>query len=194
MRVVAGVLRSRTLRAPRGDATRPTTDRVRESLFAVLGDVHGAVVLDLYAGSGALAIEALSRGAATAVCVESARAAVQTIRDNARDLGLQQRLHVVARRVAECGPALGAHAPFTLVFADPPWAMVPDGIAPREVATLLAAPGRLAEGATIVLEHAARDASPALAGLVEIDARRWGDTAVTIYQRAPRLPDADAPP
>ncbi|MGZ3473851.1 MAG: RsmD family RNA methyltransferase, partial [Polyangiales bacterium] len=86
MRVVGGSLRSRTLRAPKGSATRPTTDRVRESLFAVLGDVSGLEVLDLYAGTGALAIEALSRGAAAAVLVERDRAALDAIRVNVQVL------------------------------------------------------------------------------------------------------------
>src|SRR5258708_5287889 len=103
MRVVAGALRSRPLRAPKGDVTRPTSDRVRESLFAVIGDVTGLAVLDLYAGSGALAIEALSRGAERAVCVEVDRAALAAIAENVHALGLGDRLRVVARRVA------GAH-------------------------------------------------------------------------------------
>ena len=102
MRIVAGTLKSRALRAPKGDATRPTTDRVRESLFAVLGDLDGVRVLDLYSGSGALAIEALSRGATSAVCVEQNRQALDAIKDNRDSLGLKDRLTIVARRV---GPA-----------------------------------------------------------------------------------------
>ncbi len=84
MRVIAGRYRGRTLRAPRGRATRPTSDRVREALFSILGEIDGATVLDLFAGSGALAIEALSRGASAATLVDSSPAAIEAIRTQPR--------------------------------------------------------------------------------------------------------------
>ena len=183
MRVVAGALKSRALKAPKGDATRPTSDRVRESLFAVLGDVSGIVVLDLYAGSGALAIEALSRGAARAVCVETARAALAVIRDNVAALGLQARVQVVARKVDESAASLAPHGPFELVLIDPPYADVPSGALARELSPLLARRDELfADDALVVVEHAARDAAPVLPGLVHEDDRRWGDTAAAFYR------------
>lgn len=192
MRVVAGRLRSRALDAPKGDATRPTSDRVRESLFAVLGDVTGARVLDLYAGSGALAIEALSRGAARAVLVEAARPALAIIAKNVAALGVGAEARVVARKVGQALAALQADAPFDLVLVDPPYADVPSGVLGRELAPLLRAPGLLAEGARVVVEHAARDAAPELEGLAIVDERRWGDTRVTIYAPAATTPE-DAP-
>jgi 16S rRNA (guanine966-N2)-methyltransferase len=183
MRVVAGSLRSRTLRAPKGDATRPTTDRVRESLFAVLGDVTGLRVLDLYAGSGALAIEALSRGAASAVCVESARPAIEAIEANRDALGLRDRLVIVGRRIDVA--ARGLVGPFDLVFADPPWADVPTGRLARDLDALTAIGSILDEDALVVIEHAARDAPPLLARLILDETRRWGDTAASFYRPAP---------
>ena len=183
MRVVAGALKSRALKAPKGDATRPTSDRVRESLFAVLGDVSGIVVLDLYAGSGALAIEAISRGAERAVCVEMARPALSVIRENVIALGIEARLHVVARKVEDSATALASHGPFALVLIDPPYADVPSGALARALAPILARRDELfAEDALVVVEHAARDAAPALPGLVHEDDRRWGDTAAAFYR------------
>lgn len=188
MRVVAGALKSRALKAPKGDATRPTSDRVRESLFAVLGDVSGVTVLDLYAGSGALAIEALSRGATRAVCVEAARPALGVIRDNVATLGLADRLAIVGRKVEDCAAALAPYAPFALVLIDPPYADVPSGKLARALAPLLAQRASLlADDALVVLEHAARDPAPALDGLDHEDDRRWGDTAAAFY-RASRAP------
>ena len=104
MRVVAGELRGRRLVAPSGDATRPTADRVREALFSILGDVSGARVLDLYAGSGALGIEALSRGAAAATFVDSSQEAVAAIRRNLSELGLEAVVQCLPRRRAGWHP------------------------------------------------------------------------------------------
>jgi len=178
MRVIAGRLGGRRLTAPRGRDTRPTSDRVREALFSALGDVSGARVLDLYAGTGALGIEAVSRGAADATFVESARPALAALRENLASLGLAAR--VVARAVAACASAGALTGPFDLVFADPPYAALAD--VPPAVAALVAA-GALAPGARVVVEHAARDAAPSIAGLSPRPTRTYGDTAVTIYDR-----------
>lgn len=150
---------------------------MRESLFAVLGDVDGIRVLDLYAGSGALAIEALSRGAATAVCVESNRAAAAVIGENRDALGLEKRLLVVARRVAEARKQL--EGPFDLILADPPWAIVEE--AARDLESLL----DLAPEGLVVIEHAARDAAPKLRGTTFDETRTWGDTAASFYRVDP---------
>jgi len=195
VRITGGQHRSRALHAPRGDATRPTSDRVREALFAILGSsapLAGARVLDLYAGTGALAFEALSRGAVEATLVESARPAVQAIAENARALGLERRVHVVPTSVERAAKAAGAFGPFDLVFADPPYAQVSSGDAPRAIVGLLGvSPGLLTPGAVLVLEHAKGDPPPELPGLVMEETRRYGDTSLSFY----RLPPPDpAPP
>jgi 16S rRNA (guanine966-N2)-methyltransferase len=186
MRITGGTLRSRALKAPKGQATRPTTDRVREALFAILasaGAIEGARVLDLYAGTGALALEALSRGAATAVLVESAREALVVLRANVGALGLEDRAQVVAGDVAHAmrGP-VGA-GPFDLVFADPPWAIVDAGY-PAAVLSGLARRGGVATDGRVVLEHSARTSAFDIDGLVRLDTRRYGDTALTFYKPA----------
>lgn len=183
MRITGGEHRSRTLEAPRGSATRPTSDRVREALFAILGSARefvGLRVLDLYAGTGALAFEALSRGAAHATVVESARPALQAIDANARALGLVSRVRVVPTAVERSVVAIRRTGPFDLVFADPPYALVTNGVAPRALAELLDGES-LAPGASLVLEHAKADAAPPLPGLRLDDTRRYGDTSLSFY-------------
>lgn len=184
MRVVGGSLKSRAVRAPKGSATRPTSDRVRESLFAVLGDLEGIKVLDLYSGSGALAIEALSRGAASAICVEHNRNAQATIAENRDALGLKSRLELLPRRVSEVGKALAGRGPFELILADPPWADVPE--AAGDIAALLEpALGLVTSDTLVVIEHAARDPAPTLPGTTFDETRRWGDTAASFYRVGP---------
>lgn len=178
MRVIAGRLGGRRLSAPHGLATRPTSDRVREALFSALGDVAGARVLDLYAGTGALGIEAVSRGAARAVFVESARPAIATLRENLTALDLLGATRLVAQPAARAVATLGAEGPFDLVFADPPYAALAE--VPPLVA-ILEKSGALAAGARFVLEHASRDAAPPLGALVARPTRTYGDTAITIY-------------
>ena len=172
------------LTAPRGDATRPTSDRVREALFGILSserDLRGACVLDLYAGTGALAFEALSRGAACATLVESSRAAVQAILANTRSLGSTARVRVVPTTVERAGSALSRGSPFDLIFADPPYAQVTNGHAPAAIVALVEA-RVLAPGARLILEHGKADASPIMAGLALDDTRRYGDTALSFYR------------
>lgn len=186
MRITGGTLRSRTLRAPRGSATRPTTDRVREALFGILGSagaVEGANVADLYAGTGALGIEALSRGARRATLVESARPALAVLRANVDTLGVQDRVRIVAGQVGASITRLASDGPFDLVLADPPWSDVDSGDVARALASL-GASGALAPDATLVLEHAARSQPPDVAGLAREATRRYGDTALTFYKPA----------
>lgn len=178
MRVIAGRFGGRTLVAPRGKATRPTSDRVREALFSILGDVAGTRVLDLFAGSGALGIEALSRGAAAATFVESSRAARACIDRNLDALGLTSRTRVLGTSVERSAKALTDAGPFELVLCDPPWAELP------RVAPLLGRllPLLLAPGARVVLEHPAGD-EPSLAvpSLELAERRAWGDTGASFY-------------
>ncbi|HEY3449881.1 MAG TPA: 16S rRNA (guanine(966)-N(2))-methyltransferase RsmD [Myxococcales bacterium] len=183
MRIVAGTAKGRTLKGPKGPGLRPTADRVRESLFNILGQwLEGQVVLDLFAGTGALALEALSRGAARAVLVDSGREALKLCRENADELGLGDRVQILAAAVDERTLARARESgPFDLVFADPPYAAQ----TPAEVATLVAKSGVLKEGGVLVVEHDKRvDAPEAQEGLVRTDTRRFGDTSVSFYQRA----------
>ena len=181
MRIVAGEFRGRALTTPSGGTTRPTAARAREALFSILADVSGACVLDLYAGSGALGLEALSRGAERLVLVESSKAAQQAIRSNLVSLGVEARATLLPLRAEASLRALERLGPFSLVFADPPWA---DAQAALGVLEKLAGTPLLDPAARLVLEHAARNPpTPAEGGpLGAIDTRRWGDTAVTIFE------------
>lgn len=176
MRVIGGALGGRRLTAPPGRATRPTSDRVREALFNVLGNVAGAVVLDLYAGTGALAMEALSRGASRAVLVDSGRPALAVLRDNIASLGLGDRTKVLPLPVLRAMANLGGLGPFDLVFVDPPYAEL------EEAAKVLSLVVPLCSAeATIVLEHASRDAAPEVETLRRLETRAYGDTSISLY-------------
>ena len=179
MRVVAGKWGGRTIRAPRGISVRPTTDRVREAVFSMLGDdAEGSVVLDLFAGTGAMAIEALSRGAAGAVLVESSPAALGALRANLASLEAEGAVCLpldyreAVRRLSAKGRT------FDLVFLDPPYGKGLVGLS----AGLLSRAGILAPGAVVVAERASRDPVETLpAGWRERAERRYGDTRITLY-------------
>lgn len=175
VRVVAGSLKGRTLVTPSGLSTRPTAGRAREAMFSILGDVAGLRVLDLYAGSGALGIEALSRGAARAVFVESERKAFACLRDNVQALELGRQVRLLSVRAESAARVLEAEC-FDLVFCDPPWAMLDGAL---EVMARLVV--RFTENARVVLEHPA-NLVPVIRGLVAVDARRWGDTGATFFE------------
>jgi 16S rRNA (guanine966-N2)-methyltransferase len=180
--VIAGRLGGRKLVAPRGAATRPTADRVREALFSALGDITGAAVCDLYAGTGALGIEALSRGARRAVFVESGRPALVSLRENLAALDLREAALVVPMPVDRALPRLAGEGPFDLVFLDPPYAALAQAAV---AAARLAGPlGLLAPEGRVVLEHSSRDAPPEIEGLTRAETRTYGDTAVSLYTRA----------
>jgi 16S rRNA (guanine966-N2)-methyltransferase len=181
VRIIAGRLGGRKIAAPAGLETRPTSDRVREALFSRLGYVTNASVLDLYAGTGALGIEAISRGAARAVFVESARPALTALRANLTVLGLTDAARVLAQPIARALPLLRSLGPFNLVFVDPPYAALAD-VPPFLVALIEA--GGLTPDARVVIEHAAKDTAPSMAGLAGgADTRVYGTTAVTLYHR-----------
>jgi 16S rRNA (guanine966-N2)-methyltransferase len=182
LRVIAGDVGGQTLVAPRGERTRPTAGRVKEALFAALGAgrVVGASVLDAYAGSGALAIEALSRGAARAVLVDRDVGAVDAIRRNLRSTRLVGRARVQRRNVtAFLRDPPPPEAPFDLVLLDPPY-----DLAPGELATVLealAAPGWVSHDATVVVEQAAGSPLPPVPhGWEARWERAYGDTLVRI--------------
>ena len=174
MRVVAGRFGGRRLLAPRGSATRPTSDRVREALFSVLGSVEGARVLDLFAGSGALAIEALSRGAGSAVLVDSSAAAVAAIRSNLSALGVEGEVRR-ERALRYLERARLDARQYDLVFLDPPYRHA--STLGRELTDALGPV--LAPGARIVTESDRR--APLELGLALSDERRYGDTLIRIH-------------
>ena len=174
--MTGGIFGGRTLRAPAGRGVRPTTDRVREATFARLGALDGARVLDLYAGTGALGIEALSRGAASVVFVERARASLDALRRNLAALGLGESVRIVARDVAAAVADLGhAGELFDLVLLDPPYETGEDE---RTLRAVVAA-RILAPGALLVVERSRRHALPPISGLALQDERRYGDSIVS---------------
>jgi 16S rRNA (guanine(966)-N(2))-methyltransferase RsmD len=174
MRVVAGSLGGRPLRAPKGTDTRPTSDRVREALFSILGSVEGTLVLDLFAGSGALGIEALSRGADQATFVDSAPAAVAAIRANLDRLGIEAEvLRMPALRALACTPV--ADRQYDLVFLDPPYRLA-SSLGPELSRAL---PPVLASGARVVAESDRR--APLELDMPLLDERRYGDTLIRLH-------------
>lgn len=192
MRVIGGHWRGRPLAAPQGLGTRPTSDRLRESLFNILEHglpvppgrpplPIGARVLDLFAGSGALGLEALSRGARRAVFIEPAVPARAAIRRNAEALGCMERVQIWRRDATQLGamPA-SAGGPFDLVFLDPPYRQ---GLIAPTLSSARAG-GWLAEGAVAVVECAAEEAVPVAEGFGLIAERRYGDTRLAFLRRA----------
>ncbi len=184
MRVIAGEAHGRRLRAPRGLVTRPATARVRASIFSRLAartEISGARVLDLFAGSGSLGLEGLSRGAQSAVFVDSSRAAAGAIRENLRALGLEQRAEIMVAGVARAIALLGARgARFDLVFVDAPYR---NDISVAVIETL-AASGVLGADAYVAVRQAGRAPEISPAGLEAINCATLGDHRITLY-RAP---------
>ncbi|TNM42865.1 16S rRNA (guanine(966)-N(2))-methyltransferase RsmD [Nocardioides albidus] len=166
-RIIAGRAGGRRLQTPQGDRTRPTSDRVREALFSALeawaGSLHDLRFLDLYAGSGAIGLEAWSRGVAAVTLVESDRRTAELIRANARSVGCDVA-EVVARPVASV-LAEPAPAPYDLVFSDPPYPL--DEVTLAEDLALLATRGWLADGALVVVERSRRSPEPGWSGALE---------------------------
>jgi 16S rRNA (guanine966-N2)-methyltransferase len=182
MRIVAGTLRGRALAAPRSEAIRPTTDRTREAVFNVLahrfGDpVSGARVLDLFAGTGALGLEALSRGAVHCVFIEEGAEGRGLIRTNVEAFGLTGRTKIFRRDATALGP-VGTIGPFDLVFADPPYGK---GLGERALASARAG-GWLKPGALCVVEEAAAAPFATGEGFGIVDERHYGDTIVRFIE------------
>jgi len=176
VRVIGGRLGGRTLVAPRGRATRPTPERVREAIFSILTDVSGSIVLDLFAGSGALAIEALSRGAAQATLVDSSHAAIAAIRTNLAAVQIEaEALRMPALSFLRNARTHGRE--YDLVFLDPPYRQAT--ALGRQLSEEL--PSVLAPGARVVVESDRR--APLELGLpAALDERRYGDTVIHIYR------------
>ena len=181
MRIVAGRFKGRRLTAPAGGATRPTSDKVREALFQRLGPLDGQRVLDLFAGSGALAFEALSRGAEHATLVDSAPAAIKAVRANLAALGLGDDTVEVRRQDARAflRGARAARHEYDLVLLDPPYRLAAE--LGRELSPLLAAV--LAPGGRVVSESDRRAPLDLGPDLPPTDERRYGDTLIRIHER-----------
>ncbi|HEX6989862.1 MAG TPA: 16S rRNA (guanine(966)-N(2))-methyltransferase RsmD [Bacillota bacterium] len=182
MRITGGEARGRPLRVPKAPGVRPTPDRVREALFSKLAPwLPGARVVDLFAGSGALGIEALSRGAAEVVFVDHDPRSAAVLAGNLRDLGYADRARILREDVFRAAPNTIGQAGVDLVFADPPYDRA---VAPRVVEAV--AP-HLRPGAWLIIEHSAReelpDEVPGAPGCRRVDRRRYGDTAVSYYRR-----------
>ncbi len=196
MRVIAGELGGRRLKAPAGRTTRPTSDRVKEALFAMLGEVDDARVLDLFAGTGALGIEALSRGAESAVFVERDARVVKVLKDNLAALGIASEAAEVRRADAleALRSAKSGRETYDLVFIDPPYGRarpapsasgppIGDRWGPALSAIL---PGLLSPGARVVVESDRRaplELTHTGVGALELErSRRYGDTSITIHR------------
>lgn len=193
-RIIAGTAKGRRLKTPPGDATRPTSDRVREALFSALesrfGTLRGLRLIDLYAGSGAVALEALSRGAAGVVAVESDRRTAALISQNARDLGLSVdvRSAAVEKVVAE-----RCRVPFDVAFLDPPYPLGSQDVA--QVVGDLVAGDWLSPGAVVVVERSRRSVEPRWPeGIENHGVKKYGETVLWYLRRAHHEDIDDAGP
>jgi 16S rRNA (guanine966-N2)-methyltransferase len=183
MRIVGGKFRGRDIAGPASDVTRPTSDRVRESLFNILA--HGIAnfsledcrVMDLCAGTGALGLEALSRGAKFCLFVEEDASARGVIRNNADHCGVIGQCKIWRRDAADLGPA-APQSPYDLVFVDPPYGK---GLGERVLASLISG-GWVAAGGVVVLEEAEKTVVADVGGLTLHDTRIYGDTQIRIYR------------
>ncbi len=178
MRIVGGRFRGRALKGPASDVIRPTSDRLRETIFNILAHsyddpVSGARVLDLFAGTGAMGLEALSRCAAFALFVDDSAAARGIIRENVEALGLGGQSRLFRRDATRMGPA-APNEPFSFVFCDPPYGK---GLAERALASC-ADGGWLMDGALVVIEEAGQAAFEFPRGFVLIEARDYGEAQV----------------
>jgi len=185
MRVIAGIARGVPLKAPKGLTTRPTADRVRESLFNILGDISGARVLDLFAGSGALGLEALSRGAAEAVFIDKDRQAVKVIRENLGKTKLQEAAKVLLADTLRVLAAPGRYLPgghlFDLAFVDPPYAA---GLY-EQALTRLGESGLLTPSALVVVEQPRKmEVLAQVAGFKLQRSEGYGDTTICFYRQS----------
>ena len=184
MRIVGGRFKGHSIAPPHSSATRPTGDRVRESVFNILAhgieglEIEGARVLDLFAGTGAMGLEAISRGARFCQFVDDSAEARGLIRRNADALGVIGLAKIWRRDAAKLGPC-APQPGFDLVFADPPYGK---GLGEKALASLVFGEW-LNPGAIVVLEESQKAGVAAVEGLTEIDARDYGDTRIRFYRR-----------
>jgi len=186
MRVTAGAERGRKLRVPRGAKTRPTGAKVREAIFNILGPMHSSPVLDLFAGTGALGIEALSRGASHATFVERDSRALSALHRNLRTFDLAERSRVMDSNVEVALHRLSEEKAekFAWVFVDPPYAAGQV----ESVLALLSGGVLLDTGAVVIVEHDRHNIPPDKVGVLElVDRRFYGDTGLSFYRRQREL-------
>ncbi len=182
MRIIAGSCKGRTLKAPKWEGLRPTSDRLRETLFNILAQrIAEARVLDVFAGTGAVGLEALSRGAARAVFIEKDRRAIALIEENAARCGVQDRCAIIREAAEIALDEYASDARFDVIVLDPPYDRMELGHVLGSAALLLAPTGIL------VLEHAWRRQPPVAAGSVLQRTVRSGDSALSFYDRGVRL-------
>lgn len=190
MRVISGSARGRPLKAVPGMGTRPTTDKVKEAMFSMIGPYFaGGRALDLFAGTGGLGIEALSRGIESAVFVDADKKSVEVVRANLQAARLEQQAQVYCNEAVRALKALGKReARFELVFLDPPYKMT----AIPELIELMLELGLLAEAATIVVEHdAVHSFGERIGDAVCVRHAEYGETAVSIYRRTAQSTDQE---
>ena len=194
MRIIAGTAKGRTLRSLRGPALRPTADRVRESLFGALGErVMGAAFLDLYAGAGAVGLEALSRGAEKAVFVESHAPAARLIMENAALCGFSERVRIIRARATRALLRLAREgASFDLIFLDPPYG---SGEVARAVAAIARSPSLVAARGWVLCQRSRREhLEERIGDFLRKRESRFGETTVDYYQRGEANHGASKPP
>lgn len=187
MRIVGGSLRGRRIAVPSGRSVRPTSDRAREAVFNILAhgmgvDLDGARVLDLFAGSGAYGLEALSRGAASAVLVDNAAPSLEAIRTNVEDLEVADRARIVRADATRLTNGADISGPFDLVFLDPPY---DEGLEAAALGSLASA-GVLDEHAVCVVETRSKHDFEAPMGYVIEDRRTYGQARISFLRRASR--------
>ena len=174
MRVIAGFLGGRTFDSPRGHRTHPMSDKMRGAIFGVLGDIKGLTVLDAFSGSGALAIEAISRGAKSAVAIEVDKPAHAIIKQNIKDLNLQDRIKAV-RAFAGAWSTRNQAQLFDLIFLDPPY----DNIPYRDLKNM---PRHLNKGGILVLSWPGKMETLKFDGLTQIQTKHYGDSQLIFYK------------
>ncbi len=188
MRVIAGTHRGRRLRRPQGMDLRPTSDRVREALFSILGNrLPQCRFLDLYAGTGAVAIEALSRGASHVTCVESGTSALTLLRQNMLECGMASHMTIRAQTVKQfLSKPDHWGGPYDIVFADPPYALTGEL---QSLFTQVPMTGLVAEDSWLIIEHAEKTILPHTLGSgIQLRCYRYGDTALSLYACSDRSP------
>ncbi|MGZ6005602.1 MAG: RsmD family RNA methyltransferase [Candidatus Saccharimonadales bacterium] len=175
MRIISGWLGGRNFASPRGHRTHPMSDKMRGAIFGTLGDIKGLTVLDVFAGSGALSFEAISRGATASVAIEVDKGAHATIQQNAEELGITNRVKSV-RAFFSAWSARNQHETYDLVFADPPY----DNIPFRDLKFL---PRHLKNSGTLVLSWPGNERHENFDGLEIVKSRSYGDSQLVFYQR-----------
>lgn len=181
MRVIAGTCKGRRLVAPKGSQTRPALDRIKESVFSILFDVSGLSVLDLFAGSGSVGIEALSRGASSATFVENDSAALKALTTNLETCGFEQQSTIIKQDVARALTRLTKQGTeFDLIFVDPPY--LKDLV--NKTLAQLGASDLVHDGSRIVVEHHPKEPIDDIPGLILTDTRKYGQTLISFLERA----------